>query len=333
VGDKATDSPLYRQGTVLITGGSGFIGTHLVSAMVSAGARVINFDTRAPSKPEQNSVWVQGDLTDQDQVNALIARERPVLIYNLAAHARLDGTAADMRVNVIGVKNLISALETLEIDGLLIQASTIAVAGANTDNFDPTKFEPQYGLYAESKVEAEKLLLSAPKRIRWTIVRPSVIWGPYHPVLPYQIWRYIRLGLYMHPSGFDVIRSYGYVENVVQQLMAIAEAEPRIVEGKTFYIGDAPLPSTAWLDAFALALTGKPVRRVPGWLLRGAAYAGEMSGRIGGPSPINLGRLKRMTTDFPVPIERTFAIFGRPRISLEEGVARTVNWLNRNNRA
>lgn len=318
----------------MVTGGSGFIGTHLISALLERGARVINLDVRPPYLPEQEPYWTKCDLLDRHAVAELITRERPVLIYNLAAHARLDGTAEEMRVNVDGVDALLDAIGQLNEEPLLVHASTMVVAGPNRDTFDPTVYDPQFGLYAESKVKSERLLRDHPKLKRWMIVRPAVIWGPYHATLPKRAWRYIRLRLYLHPAGFDVVRSWGYVGNVVHQLMRIAELEPAAVEGKTLYVGDELIPSARWLDGFAVALTGKPVRRVPAWALRAVAYAGEISGAVGGPSPINFGRLARMTTDFPIPMAPTFALLGPSPISLDEGIKRTVDWLasQRNNR-
>jgi nucleoside-diphosphate-sugar epimerase len=148
------DGPLYRQGAVLVTGGSGFIGTHLISALLEAGAHVVNIDIKAPVLAEHTRCWVQCDLGDEAAVRTIVVRERPVLIYNLAAHARLDGTAEDMRINVVGVQSLVQAMAALPAMPLMVQASTMVVAGSNADNFDPTVFDPQFGLYAQSKVEA-----------------------------------------------------------------------------------------------------------------------------------------------------------------------------------
>ena len=318
---------LYLKGPVFVTGGSGFIGTHLVSALLAKGARVVNVDIRPPFLPEHASLWEKADLLDSGSLKALISRDRPAIIYNLAAHARLEGRPNQMRVNVDGVRNLTNAVSELGIDCLFVHASTQVVASPSKGDFDPTAFDPQFGHYAESKAKSEQLLHALHPNFRWTVVRPSVIWGPYHPTFAQHVWRYIRLRLYLHPSNFDVIRSYGYVENVAHQMIRIAEVDPGVVNRKTFYVGDEPLPSTQWLDAFSLALTGRPVRRVPGWLLRAAAYGGELSGRIGGPSPINLGRLTRMTSDFAVPMEPTFAALGSSPVSLEEGVRRTMHWL------
>jgi hypothetical protein len=131
----------------------------------------------------------------------------------------------------------------------------------------------------------------------------------------------------MHPTGRDPRRSYGYVANVVHQMMRLFEVDRELVSGETFYVGDEPIPSSTWLDAFSRALRGRPVRRVPATLLRLAAVAGEVSGRLGGPSPINRGRLYRMSTDYAVPMERTFDVLGHGPVSFDTGVQTTVGWL------
>jgi GlcNAc-P-P-Und epimerase len=87
--------------------------------------------------------------------------------------------------------------------------------------------------------------------------------------------------------------------------------------------------SASLLDGFAYALTGKPVRRIPKPLLQLLGIAGEISGRLGGPSPINLGRVYRMTTAFPTPMEPTFEVLGHGPVSFDDGVARSVEWMKR----
>lgn len=312
-------------GPIVVTGGSGFIGTHLVAALNEGGANVVNLDIKSPILDSHRFVWNPCDLMNRDEVCENILRVQPRVIYNLAARASLKGTADEMKVNFVGVSHLIDACRRLDHEPVFVQASTQLVAGAARDKFCDSAYEP-YSIYGESKVRSEEILRSSGGQ--WVIVRPTNIWGPYHPTFEKGIWRYIRWGLYMHPSGLDAIRSYGYVGNVVHQLIRILEVDRREVTGRTFYVGDEPIPSTQWLDAFSSALIGRPVLRVPIALLRGAAWCGELSGRLGGPSPINIGRLHRMTGDFPVPMKATFSLLGAGPTSLAQGVRETVFWLN-----
>jgi hypothetical protein len=115
---------------------------------------------------------------------------------------------------------------------------------------------------------------------------------------------------------------------VVHQLLRITELPTEQAAGKTFYVGDEPIPSSQWLDAFSTKLRGKPVRRVPGKVLRFAASVGEISSRLGGPCPIDRGRLYRMTTDYAVPMDETLRVIGLGPVALEDGVDATVKWLH-----
>ncbi|MDP2296019.1 MAG: NAD(P)-dependent oxidoreductase [Pseudolabrys sp.] len=314
----------YFENPVVVTGGSGFIGNHLIDALERKGAAVVNLDKREPTVSDKRRGWQRCDLMDRESLVRKITEIRPRIVYNLAAHASLQGTVDDMKVNFDGVENLIVACRQLASQPFIVHASTQLVAGPAIGEFEPLDYKP-FSAYGESKVKSEQVLRSSDAR--WTIVRPSNIWGPYHPSFARSIWKYIARRVYMHPTGADVIRSYGYVENVVHQLVRIAELDDTEVRGKTFYVGDAPISSAIWLDTFSYALTNRPVRRVPLWLLKAAAFGGELSARIGGPSPINLGRLKRMTSDFPVPMEGALKVLGPGPISLEDGVKETVKWL------
>jgi len=321
-------TPDYLQGAVLVTGGSGFIGAHLVEELVRRGAAVVNLDKRAPIIEAHRPFWIQGDIGDAAAVDRTFGASKPGLIYNLAALASLQAGPEALRVNVEGLSNVMMSAHAHAPASRVVHVSTQLVAGPAEGDFDPKVLKP-YTAYGESKADCERLLWSLPSDHHWTTVRPTTIWGPYHSTFGRTIWRHIERGLYLQPGGRDVVRSYGYVENVVHQLLRIAELEPDAVEHKTFYLGDRPVPSAQWLDGFAYALTGKPVRRIPKLLLQGLGVAGEISGRLGGPSPINMGRVYRMTTAFPAPMDLTFNVLGEGPVAFDVGVARSVDWMRR----
>ena len=200
------------------------------------------------------------------------------------------------------------------------------VAGPGYQISGPRDYDP-YTPYGVSKAESEEILWNWDGDLEWTIVRPAIVWGAWHPTMASSTFRYLKRRWYMVPTGKDPIRTYSYVGNLVDQLIGLAEADAARVNRQMFYGGDVPIPTSRWLDTFSRALSGRPTRRVPFALLSALAWAGEMVGKLGGPSPINRGRLYRMTSDYAVPVEPTFAALGAPRIPLEKGVEETVQWL------
>lgn len=311
---------------VLVTGGSGFIGTHLVAGLLSRGDSVSNVDVKPPTLAEQTGCWTRLDLMDREGLARHVAEFRPHVVYNLAAVADIALGGEALKVNTEGLRHLLEAAQALPEPPRLIHASTQLVAGPGYRISGPRDYSP-YTEYGESKAASEEILWNWTGDVVWTIVRPTVVWGPWHPSFGGSTWKYLNRRWYMITGGKDPVRTYSYIDNLVAQLIAAAEAAPERVGAKMFYGGDAPIPTSWWLDGFARALTGKPARRVPYALLSGLAWAGEALGRIGGPSPINRGRLYRMTSEYVVPLDDTFEILGEGPVTLEEGIARTVDWL------
>ena len=143
-----------------------------------------------------------------------------------------------------------------------------------------------------------------------------------------EFWRVLQRGLYLHPGRQPVIRSYGYVRNLISQIQKIFEAPRATVHGKTFYLGDRPINLLDWVNGFARALTGREVRVVPRSLMRGLALFGDIPTAVTGkPFLINSSRLRSMTTNYETPMEPTFEALGESPYSLEEGIKETVEWL------
>ena len=109
-------------GTLLVTGGAGFIGGNFVLGAVAAGVRVVNLDaltyagnldTLAPLDANPEHVFVHGDIGDSALVQRLMAEHRPRTIVNFAAESHvdrsIDGPAAFIQTNVVGTLVLLEA--------------------------------------------------------------------------------------------------------------------------------------------------------------------------------------------------------------------------------
>src|SRR5688572_26697358 len=93
---------------VLVTGGSGFIGTNLVDALLREGNVVVSLDRAKPLKDAHLPVWKQVDILDFGKLEAEILKFDPEIILHLAAVADLDGTTmAHYSANVQGTQNIV----------------------------------------------------------------------------------------------------------------------------------------------------------------------------------------------------------------------------------
>jgi len=315
---------------ILITGGSGFIGTHAVDVFTQEGWSILNYSTDPPLKSEQAPFWRKGDILDSAALGRAFHDFQPDLVLHLAARAECDENTTleeGYRANIEGTRNVLDAIHaTPSIERVIITSSQFVCAPGRLPEND-TDYFPET-IYGESKVITEKLTREANLRCCWTIIRPTNIWGPWHLRYRREFWRVVERGLYFHPGRQPVIRCYGYVKNVVYQIRKIFDAPRDAVHGKTIYLGDRATDLFDWVNGFSRALTGHDVRVVPRSLLRFLALLGDVPTSLTGKAfLINSSRFRSMTTDYETPMERTFELFGENPYSLEEGISETVEWL------
>jgi GlcNAc-P-P-Und epimerase len=313
---------------VLVTGGSGFIGTHLIEVL-RGSHEVMNLDVRPPRVPEHQDFWRSADIEDAAAMKTLFGDFAPTWVVHLAARADLIGrTLADYTTNTDGTRNVVAASAAAPAAERRIVTATQYVVRPGVLPTSPTYFEP-YSVYGESKAESEKILREMDPDICWTIIRPTMIWGSWHPTMPDGIWRYISKRWFLHPGGAHIHRAYAYVGVVIEQILRILEADPALVHREVLYVGERPMSTLEWSNAFSRRLTGQPVRVVPRSVWRALAVMGDLTNRVHVPFPMTSERLKRMTTNDTVPIEATYRRLGEPSGRFEDAVETTVAWLRR----
>lgn len=315
---------------ILITGGSGFIGTNAVPILQQAGHEILNYSLHSPLDSAQTPLWHEGDILDLDTTLAAFRQFQPQWVLHLAARAECDENTTveeGYRVNTEGTANLLAAIQATPAVERVIITSTQFVCGPGPLPRDEEDYFP-VTIYGQSKVITEQLTRRTGLGCCWTIVRPTNIWGPWHLRYRREFWRMLERGLYVHPGHQPVIRSYGYVKNVVDQMRRIFEAPEAVVSGCTLYLGDRPANLLEWVDGFSRRLTGRGVRIVPRAVLRTLALLGDVPTRLTGrPFPINSSRYRSMVSDYDTPMEQTFTLLGENPYSLEDGIAETVAWL------
>ncbi|HPF66139.1 MAG TPA: NAD(P)-dependent oxidoreductase [Flavobacteriales bacterium] len=312
---------------ILITGGSGFIGTNLMQYYLDRGIQPVNLDWNPPLDPAHAPYWQNCDILEQDRVRAIFQETAPTHVVHLAARADTDEhhDMGGYLQNHEGTRSLLEVVrETPSVERLIV-TSTQFVCEAGYQPKDDLDHKP-FTLYGESKWLTEVNTREAGLSCTWTIIRPTTIWGPWSLRYRDLMFKVMRKGLYLHPANVRVVRSYGYVGNVVWQIDKMLSAPVDQVAGRVFYVGDRPFDLRTWVDAFHRALTGRKVRYIPGALVKVIAWIGDGLALLRIPFPINSGRFRSMTSDYITPMDRTIDAFGEAPWSLEEGVRETVRW-------
>ncbi|MDT5104801.1 MAG: 3beta-hydroxy-Delta5-steroid dehydrogenase / steroid Delta-isomerase [Mycobacterium sp.] len=185
------DSPLTTDlGRVLVTGGSGFVGTNLVTELLDRGHEVRSFD-RAPSPlPEHPRLQtVVGDITNVDDVATAVAGIDTVF-HTAAVIDLMGGGSAPARersfaVNVGGTEKLVHAAKAAGVKRFVYTASNSVVMGGQviSGGNETLPYTERFNdLYTETKVAAEKFVLAANggddgAGMLTCSIRPSGIWG------------------------------------------------------------------------------------------------------------------------------------------------------------
>jgi nucleoside-diphosphate-sugar epimerase len=313
---------------ILVTGGSGFIGRHLMDQLMGDGLPVLNLDIIMPQEEAQRRVWRQSSVLDKASLATAFADFQPTHVIHLAAEATMQGRSiADYPTNVQGVENLMDVIKLTASVERAIVTSTQHVRRPGSGPAAGDRDYAPYMLYGESKVRTEEITRAAALPCAWCIIRPTNVWGPHNAVLEGGIWRLIYRGIYFHPQGDPVIRGYGYVRNVTWQIGRLLSVDSGAMSGKVFYVGEDNSRQADWIDGFALELTGRKAKTLPLALIRALSGFGDLLGGVGVRFPLYAARLANLTTSNPVPMGPILGLLGNPPISQAEGIRTTCERL------
>ena len=311
---------------ILITGGSGFIGTNAVEYFATRH-QVLNLDIVAPMNPAHKSFWCQVDLLDAKALSATVADFDPHLVLHLAARTDLDGrTLDDYAANTIGVLNLLEALAGAPSLQRVIFASSMLVCRIGYQPNSDLDFCP-VNPYGESKVRGELLVRERPPSVPWALVRPTSIWGPWFREPYRNFFDYVLKGRYFHIGGTRVFKTYGYVGNAIHQLQNMLDAPAANIDGRVFYLGDSSeYEIREWADAIARR-QGLCIPEVPLALVRAGAWLGDLLKAFGLRFPMTSFRLNNMTKENRIDLGPTFALAPRLPFDRDRSIDLTLEWL------
>jgi nucleoside-diphosphate-sugar epimerase len=321
-----------RPGTelTLVTGATGFTGSHLVRRLVADGNRVRVIARSAARAreilPETVDV-VEGDIADLDVVER--ATRGVTTVYHLAAVYR-EAKHPDFRyreVNVDASRRLLDAAVASTVRRY-VHCSTVGVHGhiASPPGDEHTAYGPD-DVYQETKCEAEQLALSYRDRIPLAVARPTAIYGPGDTRL-LKLFKMIARRRFPLIDGGENFYHTVHVNDLVRGLLLLG-THPRAV-GEIFILGGERYLKLSELAAMIAAAAG-----VPAPWLRLPAKPFQLAGSLveklcvplGIEPPIHRRRVDFYTKSRAFSIEKAKRMLGyRPEVKLKEGIRETLDW-------
>jgi nucleoside-diphosphate-sugar epimerase len=310
---------------ILVTGASGFIGRHLVQALVADAqpVRALVRSDEAAARVPGGAELVRGDLSDAASLGQAAAGCE--LVYHLAGGYR--GSAVEMQsTHVAGTARL---LRSVEPGSRFVYVSSTSVYGWHqrwpADDSTPPRPESAYG---SAKLAAERLVLARTTGDS-VVVRPTITYGPGDDQgMLARAYRLLKRGLRWFPGTGDNRIHLTHVHDLVSGLMAAAE------KGDGVYVLAGP-SATPVRELFGLLAEGAGVRPptfgVPARLMRTASRAFESAwsaaGRAG-EAPLSTHSVDVLTRDRAYVARRAQDELGwAPQLTAEEGIPPVGAWL------
>ncbi len=319
----------------LVTGGTGFIGSHVVQSLIQRGVAV-----RCLVRKSSDLIWLRdlpvefmmGDCRDESSVTKAIQGVHQ--IYHLAGLTKAFSEASYFEVNARGTENLIRACLAVnpEIQRFIYLSSQAASGPApegrrklETDVCEPVS------AYGRSKRMGEEAVLARASALPVVILRPAVVYGPRDKdVLGYVrlLSRGIEPALFRGRQRF----SFCYVDDLIRAILLAADREVR--SGEIFFLADGG--DYDWDEigtAFSAALGVRPLAvPIPKWALLGAAPVIETISRLSRkPLLLSRGKVREIIKGgWACDITKAKHLLGfAPQTRLTQGAQKTVEWYRR----
>ena len=315
----------------LVTGASGFVGSHIVDELLRRGARV-----RCLLRSTSSRQWLEGkpvevaegDVCHPEGLDAAV--QGADWIVHAAGLTRAKDAAEFHRANALGTELILgAALRTSPAPRRFLYISSQAVAGPSRNGAPVTEdLEPRpVSAYGSAKLEGEILVMGAADRIPVVSIRPPVVYGPREK----ELLRYFRTVKRHILPRLPGTRRFSLVY-AVDLARAVGEAltQDRAV-GKVYFVGGPDLVSyeeTGAQIARALKTWAVPVS-IPGFVLQAAGLAGELAGALTRRPPfLSREKIQEITTgDWILSSQRIRSELGwSPAMSLEQGLRETARW-------
>lgn len=319
----------------LVTGGAGFIGRLLTTALLARGDRVTVLDLvpyarPRPGEPAPTRV-VRGDVRDPEAVRAALAGCDSVFHLAAAHHDFGIDRTTYFGVNEGAAEVLCTAMDAAGVRDVCFYSSVAIFGDAPEPHHEDAPTAPNND-YGASKLAGERVFRrwaeSAPGR-RALIVRPTVTFGPGNFANMFSLIRQIDSGLFVQVGAGDNVKSLSYVENLVDATLFLWD-QPPASPFEAYHWVEKP-DMTSGQIAVAISTTlgrGVPRLRIPLGVAVVLAAPFDLVIRLTGRNlPISSARVRKLAADrTKFEADKVRAAGFRPRVTLDEGIRRMVAW-------
>lgn len=269
----------------LITGGNGFIGSHLAEELVRQGTQVRRTARYRPGAESSPGDWVRGDVRDAGAMQTACAGCD--VVFHLAAkvHAIADFQQGDSEyrsINVEGTRTVLEAASRSGAECFVFFSSVKAMGEGEVQVLDETFPERPESEYGRSKLEAERLVhrLGNEWGMRTVCLRLPLVYGVGCGGNLIRMISAIDRGIFPPPPKLGHARSMVHVANVVEA--AILAARSSKASGQTYLVTDTAAHTTRELYELIRDALGRPIPRwhVPVTVLRASGWIGDLVGRV-----------------------------------------------------
>ncbi len=319
----------------LVTGGAGFIGSHLVDLMLSHGweVRVIdkNHDhtnlKQASTSPKLSIIT--GDILDKKAIDKAI--NGTSLVFHLAAKTDFNSKNYQdyYSNNVIGTINIAESCKKHKVSKLIFYSSigSHGVVSSNQRQNELTCFPPQ-SLYGLSKLEAEaELYKCASSQLNFTIIRPTTVYGSREVMTTLPFIKYLsRYPAIVIGKGKNLV-SYVHVDDLNRA--AYTASKHRGTINQIYVISGQSVSMIKLTRTILKYLNRTPmVFHAPYWLLYPFALLCTAFSKFTNIStPLPLRRLKTLSLNYDFTTIKAKTDFKyMPRKSLLQGFRQTIDW-------
>jgi nucleoside-diphosphate-sugar epimerase len=318
----------------LVTGGTGFIGSHLVETLIQRGIQV-----RCLIRETSNLSWlknlpvefVYGDCNEMDSLKEAVRHID--LVFHLAGVTKATDEKTYFHTNALGTQNLIHAcLQHNAHLNKFIYLSSQAAGGPcyNGKKRNESDECQPVSAYGQSKRLGEELAIEHAHQLPLLILRPSAVYGPRDKDF-YFLFK--LLAKRIKPSFAGRI-SLCYVRDIIQAILLAAESQE--AKGEIFFLSDGDEYGMDEVgDVFAQAMGVTPLSiPCPKWVIFGIASFLEFFSKLTKrPSLLNRGMAEQMIQEnWSCDITKARKVLGfEPQIHLSQGAKLTVDWYRKEN--